>query len=180
MNKTIFPQNAFSKIWYHPLSTLFYVCLSGTKASHRNNVPAKGETGVKVWKICQSLNCYFQVLVDLTGKDQNVILFSPPMCFTMENGRVFTKCLDEVLASTSNRWKILSKLFQFLNIPGHPISPHSKGSATRQLLWSWQTHWEWGNGRSWKRPSGRKELGWRQRWRRRVTKRWTRTFIKRL
>merc|ERR1719220_2499058 len=44
-----------------------------------------------------------QVLVDLTGKDQNVILFSPPMCFTMENGRVFTKCLDEVLTSTSNR-----------------------------------------------------------------------------
>ena len=138
----------------------------------------KGKQVSKSEKICQSLNCYFQVLVDLTGKDQNVILFSPPMCFTMENGRVFTKCLDEVLASTSNRWKILSKLFQFLNIPGHPISPHSKGSATRQLLWSWQTHWEWGNGRSWKRPSGRKELGWRPRWRRRVTKRWTRTFIK--
>jgi len=44
-----------------------------------------------------------QVLVDLTGRDENVILFSPPMCFTMENGRVFTKCLDEVLTSTSNR-----------------------------------------------------------------------------
>jgi len=44
-----------------------------------------------------------QVLVDLTGRNENVILFSPPMCFTMENGRVFTKCLDEVLASTSNR-----------------------------------------------------------------------------
>merc|ERR1712105_86375 len=44
-----------------------------------------------------------QVLVDLTGRDENVILFSPPMCFTMENGRVFTKCLDEFLTSTSNR-----------------------------------------------------------------------------
>jgi len=44
-----------------------------------------------------------QVLVDLTGRNENVILFSPPMCFTMENGRVFTNCLDEVLVSTSNR-----------------------------------------------------------------------------
>ena len=45
----------------------------------------------------------FQVLVDLTGRNENVVLFSPPMCFTMENGRVFTKCLDEVLTSASNR-----------------------------------------------------------------------------
>ena len=28
-----------------------------------------------------------QVLVGITGRDKNVILFTPPMCFTIENSR---------------------------------------------------------------------------------------------
>jgi len=44
-----------------------------------------------------------QVLVSVTGRDSNVLLFTPPMCFTMENGRVFTKCLDEVLTELNDR-----------------------------------------------------------------------------
>jgi len=38
-----------------------------------------------------------QVLVGITGRDKNVILFTPPMCFTIENSRRFAKCVDEVL-----------------------------------------------------------------------------------
>ena len=44
-----------------------------------------------------------QVLVGITGRDKNVILFTPPMCFTIENSRRFAKCLDEVLRSISQR-----------------------------------------------------------------------------
>jgi len=44
-----------------------------------------------------------QVLVGITGRDKNVILFTPPMCFTIENSRRFAKCLDEVLRSISLR-----------------------------------------------------------------------------
>jgi len=40
-----------------------------------------------------------QVLVGITGRDKNVLLFTPPMCFTIENSRRFTKCLEEVLTS---------------------------------------------------------------------------------
>eukprot|EP00092_Neocalanus_flemingeri_P027364 GFUD01029679.1.p1 GENE.GFUD01029679.1~~GFUD01029679.1.p1 ORF type:complete len:562 (+),score=149.73 GFUD01029679.1:180-1865(+) len=44
-----------------------------------------------------------QVLVGITGRDKNVILFTPPMCFTIENSRRFAKCFDEVLASLEPR-----------------------------------------------------------------------------
>merc|ERR1719378_1340139 len=40
------------------------------------------------------------ILVGITGSEQNVILFTPPMCFTIENSRKFTRSLEEVLAST--------------------------------------------------------------------------------
>jgi len=40
-----------------------------------------------------------QVLVGITGRDKNVILFTPPMCFTIENSRRFAKCVDEVLST---------------------------------------------------------------------------------
>lgn len=43
-----------------------------------------------------------QVLVSITGRNKNVLLFTPPMCFTMENSRVFTKCLDDVLGTFPN------------------------------------------------------------------------------
>merc|ERR1719249_55945 len=44
-----------------------------------------------------------QILVGITGRDKNVILFTPPMCFTIENSRKFAKCLDEVLTSLKSR-----------------------------------------------------------------------------
>ena len=44
-----------------------------------------------------------QVLVGITGRNKNVLLFTPPMCFTIENSRRFAKCLDEVLSANSTR-----------------------------------------------------------------------------
>ena len=44
-----------------------------------------------------------QVLVGITGRDKNVILFTPPMCFTIENSRRFAKCLDDVLKTIGPR-----------------------------------------------------------------------------
>jgi len=40
-----------------------------------------------------------QVLVGITGRNRNVILFTPPMCFNIENSRRFIKSLEEVLSS---------------------------------------------------------------------------------
>jgi len=44
-----------------------------------------------------------QVLVGITGRDRNVLLFTPPMCFTIANSTRFSKCLDEVLSEHSTR-----------------------------------------------------------------------------
>ena len=37
------------------------------------------------------------VLTQVTGRNQNVLLITPPMCFNIENSRMFVKTLDEVL-----------------------------------------------------------------------------------
>jgi len=75
-----------------------------------------------------------QVLVDLTGKEENVILFSPPMCFTMENGRVFTKCLDEVLTSTSNRAPELPSQQRISHAATSVIVANTLGVRKRSIL----------------------------------------------
>jgi len=38
-----------------------------------------------------------QVLVGITGRDRNVLLFTPPMCFNIDNSRKFCQALGEVL-----------------------------------------------------------------------------------
>jgi len=38
------------------------------------------------------------ILIQLTGRNQNVILLTPPMCFNIENSRMFVKTLEEVLS----------------------------------------------------------------------------------
>merc|ERR1719210_2628553 len=75
-----------------------------------------------------------QVLVDLTGKEENVILFSPPMCFTMENGRVFTKCFDEVLTSTSNRAPELPSQQRISHAATSVIVANTLGVRKRSIL----------------------------------------------
>ena len=37
------------------------------------------------------------ILIQVTGRNQNVILITPPMCFNIENSRVFAQTLEEVL-----------------------------------------------------------------------------------
>jgi len=37
------------------------------------------------------------ILIQVTGRNQNVILLTPPMCFNIENSRMFVKTLEEVL-----------------------------------------------------------------------------------
>jgi len=43
------------------------------------------------------------ILVDITGRDDNVILFSPPLCFTMDNGRRFVRAMDQCLEQITSR-----------------------------------------------------------------------------
>ena len=40
-----------------------------------------------------------QVLVAITGKQSNIILLTPPLCFTMENCRLLVAALEEVIAT---------------------------------------------------------------------------------
>jgi len=37
------------------------------------------------------------ILIQLTGRSQNVILLTPPMCFNIENSRMFVQTLEEIL-----------------------------------------------------------------------------------
>jgi len=43
------------------------------------------------------------ILVEMTGRDDNVVLFSPPLCFTMDNGRRFVKAIDQCLEQITGR-----------------------------------------------------------------------------
>jgi len=40
-----------------------------------------------------------QVLVAITGKQRNVILITPPMCFNMENCQVLVSALEDILTA---------------------------------------------------------------------------------
>ena len=42
-----------------------------------------------------------QVLVQITGRDRNVILITPPMCFNIENCQFFCEALVETLSNLS-------------------------------------------------------------------------------
>ena len=42
-----------------------------------------------------------QVLVAITGKQSNIILLTPPLCFTMENCRLLVAALEEVISIIS-------------------------------------------------------------------------------
>ena len=37
------------------------------------------------------------ILIQVTGRNQNVILITPPMCFNIENSRMFVESLEEIL-----------------------------------------------------------------------------------
>ena len=37
------------------------------------------------------------ILIQVTGRNQNVILLTPPMCFNIENSRMFVQTLEEIL-----------------------------------------------------------------------------------
>ena len=38
------------------------------------------------------------ILIQITGRNQNVILITPPMCFNIENSRMFVQTLEEILS----------------------------------------------------------------------------------
>ena len=48
-----------------------------------------------------------QIIVAITGRDQNVLLITPPMCFNMENGQTLVETLEIVL-STINQSTVIS------------------------------------------------------------------------
>ena len=47
-----------------------------------------------------------QVLVAITGKQSNVILLTPPLCFTMENCRLLVAALEEVISIISIKYTL--------------------------------------------------------------------------
>ena len=59
-----------------------------------------------------------QVLVAITGKQSNVILLTPPLCFTMENCRLLVAALEEVISIISIKYtlSIISTLSMISNI----------------------------------------------------------------
>ena len=59
-----------------------------------------------------------QVLVAITGKQSNVILLTPPLCFTMENCRLLVAALEEVRSIISIKYtlSIISTLSMISNI----------------------------------------------------------------
>merc|ERR1711977_668258 len=40
-----------------------------------------------------------KILIGLTGIEHNVLLFTPPLCFTVDNSRRFVKSLDNSIAN---------------------------------------------------------------------------------
>ena len=47
-----------------------------------------------------------QVLVAITGKQSNIILLTPPLCFTMENCRLLVAALEEVISIISIKYTL--------------------------------------------------------------------------
>ena len=58
-----------------------------------------------------------QVLVAITGKQSNIILLTPPLCFTMENCRLLVAALEEVRSIISIKYtlSIISTLSMISN-----------------------------------------------------------------
>ena len=44
-----------------------------------------------------------QVLVAITGRDRNVILITPPLCFNMENCQVLVEALQDILTALNQK-----------------------------------------------------------------------------
>jgi len=62
------------------------------------------------------------IVIQLTGRNQNVILITPPMCFNIENSRMFVQTLEEIL-------NVLDKEPEnSLNLEFEPIKIGSKRS----------------------------------------------------
>merc|ERR1711974_118894 len=80
-----------------------------------------------------------------------------------ENGRVFTKCLDEVLASTSDRAPEPPSHQRISHAATSVIVANTLGVRKRSLL-------EEAIGE-------KKKPGWRLPWKKRAMKRWTKTYI---
>ena len=56
-----------------------------------------------------------QVLVAITGKQSNIILLTPPLCFTMENCRLLVAALEEVRSIISIMISIIPSLSNIYN-----------------------------------------------------------------
>jgi len=81
------------------------------------------------------------ILIQITGRNQNVILITPPMCFNIENSRMFVQTLEEVLnvlgqehvreTSDSEPVKIGSKRSHF-HLDTEDPEPHRKNTASEE------------------------------------------------
>ena len=60
--------------------------------NRRDRIPAAGLAAEIMYRMKTK-----NILIQLTGRNQNVILLTPPMCFNIENSRMFVRTLEEVL-----------------------------------------------------------------------------------
>ena len=57
-----------------------------------------------------------QILTAVTGRDQNVLLITPPMCFNIENCRTFTNALEQILSTINQSSMNISSDFLQLEV----------------------------------------------------------------
>ena len=53
------------------------------------------------------------ILTAVTGRDSNVLLITPPLCFNIENCRTFTNALDQILSTINQSTVIPNDFLQF-------------------------------------------------------------------
>ena len=49
-----------------------------------------------------------KIVVGITGRHKNIVVFTPPMCFTVSNSRRFCEALDDVLAECAASFTLQS------------------------------------------------------------------------
>ena len=49
-------------------------------------------------QLIQHLSCESKILVGVTGRLKSTVLFTPPMCFTVDNAKRFCQSLEDGLA----------------------------------------------------------------------------------
>lgn len=63
-----------------------------------------------------------KIILTAEGPDKNVLIITPPLCFTCENARRLISCLDSVISELEKDWNSLtdrtSKISMSMILPG--------------------------------------------------------------